>query len=87
VIALTLNRYQSNNILVNYVNGDESIVVKRAQLSGLEDAAYVAPGSDIMGLPSAQNGHPYGHGDPPYGKHYEYTGQGNGTSLQQQQQQ
>ncbi|RDL40784.1 Serine protein kinase [Venustampulla echinocandica] len=40
---------KENNILVNYENVDGKIVVKSVQLGDLEDAAYVPPGSDIVG--------------------------------------
>ncbi|TVY37538.1 hypothetical protein LOCC1_G006221, partial [Lachnellula occidentalis] len=40
---------KANNILVDYENADECIVVKSVQLADFEDAAYVLPGSAIMG--------------------------------------
>lgn len=40
---------KANNILVNYTNGDKSIDITSVRLADFEDAAYVPPGSDIVG--------------------------------------
>ncbi|KFZ01728.1 hypothetical protein V501_09833 [Pseudogymnoascus sp. VKM F-4519 (FW-2642)] len=49
ILRDALRDVKANNILVDYTNGDENIIVKSVQLADLEDAAYVPPGSDIVG--------------------------------------
>lgn len=48
-MALTLIDVKANNILISYKNADENVVVKSVRLADLEDAAYVTPGSAIVG--------------------------------------
>ncbi|KFY10985.1 hypothetical protein V491_07379 [Pseudogymnoascus sp. VKM F-3775] len=49
IVHAGMSSFINSPACINYANCDENIVVKSVQLSDLEDAAYVAPGSDIMG--------------------------------------
>ena len=40
---------KANNILVDWEQKQDNLVVKSVELADLEDAVYVPPGSDIIG--------------------------------------
>lgn len=48
--SLSFADIKANNILVEWKKDDhETVVIEQVQLADIEDAAYVPPGSDIIG--------------------------------------